>query len=187
MNLTLALLFLILSACATPLRAPKVYLGSVAYLQLPQPNEIATLKAVQVITVTRDGVARNFETIFENKGAVMTISILSPLWPTPMKVTYNGVSVSVDAALKKNIPFDFKYVVADLMLIYAKTATLRKNLNVDSKLLESGNTRKIVDVKSERTIVEIIFDSEDPFKGIVRLNNRTRGYEIEIKTVRVEQ
>lgn len=174
-------------SCTTVPTAPRVYLGSTAYLGLPQPKDVQTIKAVQVITFRKEAAGGTFETIFENKNNVMTVSVLSPMWPTPMTATYDGATINVDSRMKKAIPLDFKYVIADLMLIYASAESLRRNLNLDSELIVENKTRRLINRKTAKAVSEITFEHEDPFKGEVRLANLSRGYNFKVKTLKVER
>lgn len=181
---------LIFLGCATPTGSPKAYLGGAAYVKLPKAEDIFdSVRAVQIITIRHADSAKVFEAILERKLSRLTISILSPLWPTPLKVVYDGQKISVDEALKKIVPVDFKYILADLFLVFAKQEIVEKSLNQDARFEQIENVRTIFDTSraSRQDIVRIKYQNVNPLSGVVSLENLTRRYQIEVKTLKVEK
>lgn len=188
MKLVVVLLFLFLLSCTSVPVKSELDLGQGVVMHLPKPQDLmASVRAVQTLTMRRQGLSRTFEAILENRQGRLTLAILAPFWPTPLKASYDGKEIQVDRALRANVPFDFQYVLGDIVLVYATAMSLKDWMSPGTQIVESKNIRTVSGVKASTPMIRITYESmKDPWRGTVYLNNKLRDYEIEITTVKVD-
>lgn len=156
----------------------RIDIGGGAFLKLNSIKDVLPdIEQVQLLTFEHGEKRQTIQTVLKVKDNQMSIVGLMPLGGEVFRVTYiDGVIVArAPPFMPEN--FDFKYALADIILIYGGL----KNLNValeNAKVQESSNVRKVS--TANKDLVHIQFEKTDRSKSKVSYDNKIRNYKIQI-------
>ncbi len=175
----------IVSACApvkvrTELQG--IGIASDVILTLPLAHEITgSFDATQVIVAKYGEQTHTFEAHLEVRPGKITIVAVNALGVVLFAITYDGVEMLASGVVDAQV-VNAEYVLADVLLSYWDPEWLRGRIQGASfDLAANGQGRTLS--RRGANLIEIEYESNEPWAGNVRLTHIERGYTLLINTV----
>ncbi|UPW19349.1 DUF3261 domain-containing protein [Agarivorans sp. TSD2052] len=168
------------------------------------PEPVAQARALLIpsdlgYSVNAQQVAR-FQTDVQNQQFIFDLKVSSQLielialdgFSTPLfKISFDGQKLlehtfvpSIDAGMAQ-------FILADLQLAYWPVKVLNQQLKADGWRVEEFSCEQAVRCRQvywqEKPVSQVVFETDDPWKGNVTLINRLANYQIDISTLEVLQ
>lgn len=151
-------------------------------LVLPQADEISgSFDATQVIVAKYGKQTHSFEAHLEVRPGKITIVAVNALGVVLFAITYDGVEMLASGVVEAQV-VNAENVLADVLLSYWDPEWLRGRIQGASfELSANGQGRTLS--RRGTNLIEIEYESDEPWAGNVRLTHIERGYTLLINTV----
>lgn len=123
-----------------------------------------------------------FQAAIEADNGRFRLVISLPSGPSVMHVDWGPDGVSSTMTPLATAAFSERALLADLIIVYAPYAVLRKALSESEATIVDGETRVIL--KEGEPIVRVSLPVGDPWEGTTQFENLAYGYELEISSRR---
>jgi hypothetical protein len=176
---------LLLSGCAhvqkqTPGRT--VNIGGEALLNLPEAKEILPdIQLVQVLTIKHKEKTHSSQVVLTSKDNKLMIVALLPFGGEVFRIEYANGTISSKALPMVATDFDLRFALADIILVYAKTADLNKWVSPGIEIVDKDLTREIFN--KSQPLIRIQYDKADKFAATIDYQHLTRNYQIHISPI----
>jgi len=184
-SLILWIVALVSSGCTTVAIVPDlrhIEIADAVFLELPDSDELTeSFDATQLLVAEYGMQTYSFQAQIESRPGMITIVAVTLLGGTLFSITYDGVDLKTEGVLDAQ-HLEAKYVLADVLLSFWEPAWVRDHLQgAILEVSESENSRKVF--RGGETVVDISYDTSDPWSGRAQLSNLERGYSLDIRTV----
>jgi len=178
-------LLVVFSACA-PLEIrtelQRISIADDVVLVLPRADEItASFDATQVIVAEYGEQTHSFEAHLEVRPGKITIVAVNALGVVLFAITYDGVELLASGVVAAQV-INAEYVLADVLLSHWDPTWLRARIQ-GASLEHGANGQGRALIRNGAKLIEIEYESGEPWTGNVRLTHIERGYTLLINTV----
>ncbi len=162
----------------------RIEIASAVFLTLPRAEDLTeSFNATQVIDVVYDERSYSFQVQFELRPGRITIAAVNLWGGTLFSVTYDGIALRAQSLIDTE-GVNAEYLLADVLLTFWDSEWVSARLQ--------GAVLKVSQIDGSRTIsrrgepvIEISYETTDPWVGRTRFTHVERGYFLDIRTVEI--
>jgi hypothetical protein len=160
----------------------RIAIATDVFLMLPQASELSeSFNATQVIAAQYADRSFSFEAHLESRPGKITIVALGALGGALFSISYDGVELRASGSVETQV-INAEYVLADVLLAHWDVDWLNQHLQGASiEAAEDGESRFLS--RQDELVVDINYDTSDPWGGKATLTHLERGYVLDIRTV----
>ncbi len=160
----------------------KISIGSKSYLTLREPKDmLAEFQVIQILQIKYGEMNRSSQVILTSKDNSISVVGLMPFGGESFRIEYNQNGIRAKLPPGFSSKFNLTHALADIVLILADKSAIEELLSEDTKVVDSGLTRKIF--WNDHAFIEIEYSSPTKLNSHVLFRHLERNYSLEISPV----
>jgi hypothetical protein len=167
--------------------SPRIEVLPNQWVQLPTPAELGLhLNATQILSATYKKESYTSQVQVELSSKHIILVALGGWGGEVFSIDYDGQTIQSSSLPMPNADMGVKHTLTDFIFTYASPERLRYILAPTDIHLSVQDKKRIFSIDG-KPVMEIDYESADPWKGKVVIHNIKLGYTINISTVSIKK